>query len=108
MSDSGNGGTLIYRVTMLERELEKAEARLERVQMDTAASIAKIERDVAVLNTSFQAYTKEVKERLAQLEGSVNDDVKGLRKVLISAGVAVLIAALTFAITSLAVFGGPG
>lgn len=107
-SDAGNGNTLTYRVTLIERELEKLENRWDMSFTDLRTQVSHLRQDVAVFHAEFNAHVKASGERLDQLEGSVNEDVKGLRKVLLSVGVAVLVAALTFAITSLAVFGGPG
>lgn len=115
MSEPGNGNTLTYRVAILERELEKLEHQWNTSFTDLRHQITTLTREVAVLATKFEDHTKHVDSRLdeleksvVQLEGSVNEDVKGLRRVLFSVGSAVLIAAITFAITSLAVFGAPG
>lgn len=89
---------------MIERELDKLENRWDASFSDLRSQLAILRQDVAVFHANFEAQ----EERTIQLEGSVNEDVKGLRKVLIAAGVSILIAAVTFAITSLAVFGGPG
>ena len=103
-----NGTTLVYRITMLERELDKLEARWDTSFTDLRAQIGALRQDVAVFHTEFNAQVKTLENRLDQLEGSVNEDVKGLRKVLFGVGSAVLVAAITFAITSLAVYGAPG
>ena len=108
MSEPGNGNTLTYRVTIIERELEKLENRWDTSFTDLRSQITQLTRDVAVFHAEFNAQVKSVDERLDQLENSFNDDVKGLRKVLIGSGSAVLIAAITFAIAALRVFGGPG
>jgi hypothetical protein len=111
----GNGGTIQYRIATLERDLEKLEDKWDNAYTDLRAQLAVLQRDTAVFHVEFTTHTllmidkfKAVNDRLDQLEASVNDDVKGLRKTLLSVGSAVLIAAITFAITSLAVFGGPG
>lgn len=106
--EGGNGHTLTYRVNVIEREIEKLEIRWDTSFTDLRSQITVLSKEVAVFHTEFTAHVRASEERLQQLEGSVNEDVKGLRKVLLSVGAAVLIAAITFAITSLAVFGGPG
>lgn len=108
MSDQGNGNTLTYRVNVIEKELDKLETRWDTAFSDLRAQIIQLSKDVAVFHAEFNAHVKASEERLDQLEGSVNDDVKGLRRVLIGTGGAVLIAAITFAISALKVFGGPG
>ena len=108
MPDSGNGGTnLTYRVMVLEREFDKLENQVEKY--------VEIREQVAVLRAEFHGFSKAIDDRLNQLEANLskditdyNEDVKGLRKVMIGAAITVMIAAVTFAITSLAVFGGPG
>lgn len=107
-SDSGNGNTLTYRVNELEKEVDKLETRWDTSFNDLRSQIVLLTREVAVFHAEFNAHVKTSEDRLDQLEGSVNDDVKGLRKLLISTGVAVLLAAITFAISALKVFGGPG
>ena len=104
MSQYEGNSTLTYRITMLERELDKLENRWDTSFTELRSQLTLLRQDVAVFHAQFNAQD----ERVAQLEGSVNEDVKGLRKVLIAAGISILIAAVTFAITSLAVFGGPG
>lgn len=108
MSEHGSSSTLLFRVTHLEKELDKLETRWDTSFTDLRAQLALLIRDMAVMSNEFHTHTKDVRERLDQLEGSVNEDVKGLRRVLIGAGISVLIGAVMFAITSLAVFGGPG
>lgn len=107
MSEPLNGGSLPYRVSELERDLAKLENRVEKQ--------AEIREAVAVLRAEFQGFVIAFNTRLDKLEASLNQDienfdgdVKGLRRVLIGAAVTVMIAAITFAITSLAVFGAPG
>lgn len=106
--ETGNGGTLTYRVQVLERELEKLESRTDISYAELRTQLTTISREQAVLKAQLDAFQKNVYIRLDQLEGSVNDDVKGLRKVLIIAALTVMTGAVGFAITSLAVFGGPG
>lgn len=108
MSEPGNGNTLTYRVAQVEREIEKLENRWDTSFTDLRQKIEQLTRDVAVFHAEFNAHVKASEERLNQLEESVNEDVKGLRKVLIGSGSAVLVAAITFAIAALKVFGGPG
>lgn len=108
MPDQPNGNTLTYRITMIERELDKLETRWDTSFTDLRSQITSLTREVAVFHEQFNAEVKSVRERLDQLEESVNEDVRGLRRILLSVGTAVLVAAITFAITSLAVFGGPG
>lgn len=103
----GNGNTLTYRVMILEREFEKLENQVEKY--------VEIREQVAVLRAEFHGFSTAIEKRLNDLETNLgsdisdyNDDVKGLRKVLIGAAITVMLAAVTFAITSLAVFGGPG
>lgn len=115
MSEPGNGNTLTYRVTQLEREIEKLETRWDTSFTDLRTQLGLLIRDVAVLSSDFHTHINDVKsrridvdKRFDQLEDNFTGDVKGLRKVLITTGASVLIAALTFAIASLAVFGGPG
>lgn len=102
--DSGNGTTLTYRVSQLEKEFDKLEGKLDKQN----TTMNEIKQEVAVLRTEFKAFEINVLDRLKDIEGTFNDDVKGLRKVAIGAGSAVLIAAITFAISALKVFGGPG
>jgi len=103
-----NGGTLRYRVTELERDLERFQDKYEQRHIELAREVTAVREAVAVLQSEFRTHTKIVQERLDQLEGSVDEDVRGLKKTLIGAGSAVFIAAITFAITSLAVYGSPG
>lgn len=108
--DSGQpppSSTLNLRVSILEREFEKLEQQMERY--------LEMREQVAVLRAEFQGFVVAINDRLNHLEinlgediSDYNEDVKGLRKVMIGAAVTVMIAAVTFAITSLAVFGGPG
>jgi len=102
----GNGHTLTYRVMVLERELDKLEDQVEKWM--------EIREQVAVLRTEFHGFVTHFDNRLNELEKNLgdditdyNEDVKNLRKVLIGAAITVMLAAITFAITSLAVFGGP-
>lgn len=108
MSDTGNGNTLTYRVAQLERDLERFEGRYEDRHRELVNKVNDVSQDLAVLRTEFKAFETNVIIRLKDIEGTFNDDVKGLRKVAIGAGSAVLIAAITFAISALKVFGGPG
>lgn len=107
MSDQGDGNTLTYRVTLVEREVEKLEKRWDESFSDLREQLVKLNKEVAVFHTEFIAQVTAMNNRLDLLDESVDEDLKGFRKVLMSVGAAVLIAALTFAITSLAVFGGP-
>jgi len=107
-SDAGNGNTLTYRIAQVEREVEKLEDRWDTSFTDLRSQIVLLTREVAVFHAEFNAHVKTSEDRLDQLEGSVNDDVKGLRKLLLSTGAAVLLAAITFAISAFKVFGGPG
>jgi hypothetical protein len=108
MSEQGNGNTLLYRVSQLERDLERFEARYEERHRELVNRVIEIKEQVAVLQTQFTAHTKAVNERLDQLEGSVDEDVKGLRRVLVGSALTVIVGAIGFAITSLTVLGGPG
>lgn len=51
---------------------------------------------------------KDMEKKFDNLEQTVSDDVSGLRRTLVTTGGSAFIAALVFAITSLAVFGAPG
>lgn len=106
-TEGGNGNTLTYRIMLLEREFEKLENQVEKY--------IEVREQVAVLRAEFHGFSTSIKERLDDIEHNLsqdildyNNDVKGLRKVLIGAAITVMLAAVTFAITSLAVFGGPG
>lgn len=127
MSETGgNGNTLTYRVAQVERELEKLETRWDTSFTDLRAQLGLLIRDAAVLANEIHSGIadcskgieqlertmnrrfEQVDKRFDQMEESVDDDVKGMRKVAFSVGGAVLVAAITFAITSLAVYGAPG
>jgi hypothetical protein len=111
----GNGSTLTYRVSQVEREIEKLEDKHDQEFSDLRTQLGILLRDLAVLSADFHTHLDnvatrriEIDKRFDSMEVNVTDDVKGLRKVLITSGAAVFLAAITFAITSLAVYGGPG
>jgi len=115
MSVPENGPTLTYRVGQLERDLERFEERYERRHTELVAQVVRLQEQIAVLRAEFHGYVASVDRRLDELEANLtndikdyNEDVKGLKKVLILSLTGVMGAAITFAITSLAVYGGPG
>jgi len=107
-TDPTNGNTLTYRITQLEREVEKLETRWDTSFSDLRSQMVMLTREVAVFHAEFNAHVQSSGDRLDQLEGSVNEDVRGLRRLLLGTGGAVLVAAITFAISAFKVFGGPG
>lgn len=95
-----NPANFAYRLDRVERDLDHVKVRIEKD--------AEIAREVAVLRAKYDAHTSEVEKRLAHLELVVENDVKGLRKLLITFSLTVAGSAVAFAVTTLVVFGGPG
>lgn len=103
-----NPDNLLYRVSQLEHDVEKLENRWDLSYTDLRVQVVELAKELAVLHNEFSLHVVSVNRRLNELEQTFESDVKGLRKLAWGAGSAVLVAAITFAITSLAVYGGPG
>lgn len=100
------------RLVLMEREIDRLEAAIggcakydmvEKLDQKVMEH-SKIAQEVAVLRAEFQGFAANMHEDFAD----VKTDVAGLRKTLIGASITVMIAAVGFAITTLAVFGAPG
>lgn len=96
----------------MERELDRLEiqigtcaktAALEKIEAQVNEH-SKIEQQLAVLRTEFHSFAENMQGDMADMK----TDVNGLRKTLIGTAITVMIAAVGFAITTLAVFGAPG
>jgi hypothetical protein len=100
------------RLAMMERELDRLESQiglcaktdvLDKLDQKVSEH-SKIAQEVAVLRAEFSGFATNMHEDFAD----VKTDVAGLRRTLIGASITVMIAAVGFAITTLAVFGAPG
>lgn len=83
------------RMLLVEREIDRLEKQVTQH--------AEIRQQVAVLRAEFKSFTENMHEDFAEIK----NDVGSLRKTLIGASITVMIAAVGFALTSLAVFGAP-
>lgn len=95
------------RVLLLERSFDQLQTRVDKN--------AEMSEAVAVLRTEFRSFTTHIDEKFIDmekkfinLEKTVGEDVGGLRRTLITTGGSMLVGAIVFAITTLAVFGAPG
>lgn len=89
----------LYRVTTLERSLERLQDRVEKT--------TEVKEALAILSAEYHIFAKSVHERLDEMEEANEQDVKGLRRVLIGFSLTIAGAAIAFAVTTLVVFGGP-
>ena len=95
------------RLLLLERGFDQLQSRVDRN--------SELSQDIAILKTEFHSFSlhmdekfKEMEKKFDNLENNVGEDVSGLRRTLITTGASMLIGAVGFAITTLAVFGAPG
>lgn len=99
-----------YRVARLEHEVEQLDARLTRS--------SEIHESIAVLRAETLARREAVDNRLTHLEEAIEKrltnleqaherDVRGIRRLLITFSLTVAGSAITFAVTTLVVFGAP-